>query len=751
MSNLYDFITFYFQEPRHKRGATGQAIKRKRNNAAEIEEFTFERFKKNFILTLKNGHTRCTICSVRIFQKTLKPHLLENHAITEFTFCEICDEGFNSDMKRKTHMEEAHPGQQKCVLCETQFTKESSYLQHMRVVHALNLEESGRSKMETIPFEKVLFSDEHPNLKKLPSYEFYEFVPDDIEMTKDQIFAKFLRTKKDDPSRAHCIACGISFRDGSRRAHIDVNHTTTKAYSCDICRMRFTVKFKLKVHMSIRHPEDYKCSTCNIQFTKCQQYVDHMKDEHGEILNITIPKDHDVSFDDLKYVRILEKNKTSELKTNFENSTEAEDVEEKVNCQYCNQEFVSQRMHRNHLRLDCTLNPNITIQSADMDISKLEPDSNELIEPQELPCEFCDKICTSKKMLMGHTNWHKRIMNISEKPKEPSYDCDICDEILPKQSFIYKHLKTCHQNEYHCGQCGSHGGSYIRAKAHLMTQHPRKVKLEMSKRHKCPQCFRSFNMIDTLNDHIRHKHENECMAKKSNYCVACGVIYPNEKMFEEHQENHYHKKYQKLFDAERERDLTGEPETFEEEQDSDDDKEDTVAFEPSFISSKRKRGYSTNSWASTSSSSMTSIVENSTKFDKFSQPIKKEKLELDTAVETSEQLDNDDSMIDETAYLNFMRSYDGVFKCSICEITKTERKLILQHLKEHDEVPKYSCDQCSESFLFKVGFETHLRNHQKDQNSNQENSVSCTNRCEICCIDFKLAIMLNRHNALSHP
>lgn len=731
----------------------GHPIKGKNNNPPKSEEFSLERFKKNFIVATKNGRQQvCTICSVRLFQKTMKPHLLEKHAITNFVFCEICDEGFNSEKKLKAHMEEAHPGKQKCVLCENQFIKEATYLQHMKYVHSLTMEETGRTKLEDIPIENIIFTDDHPNLKKMSSYEYYELVPDDIEMSKDQFYAKFMRVKTDDSTRAHCLACGISFRDCNRRQHIDIYHATTKAFSCDFCLMRYSAKSKLKTHMSIKHTEDYKCSKCDIQFIKGQQYLDHMKDEHGEKLNINLSEDQDVSCEDLKYVRTLEKNKINESKTNAENSTEMEcALEEKVNCQYCNQEFNSERMHRNHLRLDCSSNPNnMSIQSADIGSSNLQLDPDDEMNSQEFPCEFCDKICTSKKMHIGHRNWHVRIMKLpSEKPKSTLYDCEVCSEVFAEQRKLYGHIKRFHKSEFYCGQCGSQSGSYIRAKAHLMSQHPKKVKLEMSRRHKCPQCFRFFNMIDSLNDHIKHIHVDNAV-EKSNYCLACGIAFPNEKMFKEHQESYQHKKYEELFNAERDRDLAGEPETYNEEQESEDDNPGT-AFDGSSLSLKRKRGHSTNSWASTSSSSMTSsTVENSTKFDDFSQTIKKEKLEFDSAVETTEEPGDDDSTIDETAYRNFMRCFDGIFKCLICEITKPERKFMLQHLKQHDQVPKYSCNQCSESFLFKVGFDKHMENHQEKTNCNPETSPISANRCEICDIEFKLSIMLNRHNARCH-
>lgn len=74
-------------------------------------------------------------------------------------------------------------------------------------------------------------------------------------------------------------------------------------------------------------------------------------------------------------------------------------------------------------------------------------------------------------------------------------------------------------------------------------------------------------------------------------------------------------------------------------------------------------------------------------------------------------LDNKDDKTDKT-YMDFFSSNENDFTCSICGVLKWERKSIIQHLKRHDEVPKFSCGQCSRKFLFQAKYEQHIKNHE---------------------------------------
>lgn len=743
-------LIFYlcFQYARNGRKAPAASVPRK---PVAAEQFTLERFKKNFIITTKSGHLQCSICSLRIFQKTLMPHILEQHVLTKFTFCELCDEPFQSDAQRKAHMEESHPGKQKCVLCEVQFTKETSYLNHMKTMHSLSLAVSERMKIADIPLDELLFTDEHPNLKKLSTFCF-EHVPDDIEMTRDQFYTKYIRLRKDDPSRGHCLACGVSFRDANRRLHIDCYHAPLKQFACDFCPMRFNLKFKIKKHMMVRHPNDYKCTKCDVQFTKYQQYVDHMKDEHKIKPVIEKLQDNDITADDLLYVRILDKNLPEDDDKTQNGYQDDEITAEIFNCQYCNQEFDSERMHRNHLRLDCKSNPNNVDDSSD----EAESEQNEIVaedphpQPQqEFPCEECGKVFPTAKRLMGHTGWHKRMNNngaVKLKKGETIYECDICNMIVPALH-AYRHLRTYHKKEYRCNICKGLSVSFLRSKSHLLKNHPRKVKLAMSQRHKCTHCFRSFITIENLNDHVKFKHEGEGdKVEKPFFCEPCMTIFQKEHQLEEHKKNSHHIYYQVLFDKEIERELNQSPEEYDEKQDSDydndndkDDEDESDTFQPDLNSTKRKRGPSINSCIS-STSSMTSGLDNAKGNDEHQSlppPIKKEKFDFDS---------------EKTVYDNawsFMRSYDDLFECSLCEVKENSRDLMLHHLKEHDEVPKLTCEYCSEVFLFKLGYEAHMK-YQHNYNS-EEATTQSSNRCEICNLDFKLGIQKRRHDAREHP
>lgn len=124
----------------------------------EVSNITYEIFKSKFITTLNDDNFRCELCSLRLVGfKNLILHMCEDHAATNFTFCELCDEGFNSENKRLDHMEEKHSGKYECPLCSCQFTKGSAFQDHMKEDHDQTLELAKRNFKEDLPIEKIFF------------------------------------------------------------------------------------------------------------------------------------------------------------------------------------------------------------------------------------------------------------------------------------------------------------------------------------------------------------------------------------------------------------------------------------------------------------------------------------------------------------------------------------------------------------------------------------------------------------------
>lgn len=64
-------------------------------------------------------------------------------------------------------------------------------------------------------------------------------------------------------------------------------------------------------------------------------------------------------------------------------------------------------------------------------------------------------------------------------------------------------------------------------------------------------------------------------------------------------------------------------------------------------------------------------------------------------------------------YVDFLICQEDMNRCRICEFSTVDRKLILHHLKKHEEVPSYSCNQCNEKFMFKLKLDEHIEQHDR--------------------------------------
>lgn len=799
----------------------------KRTNDAE--EFTLERFKNNFISNMSDGNFLCHVCVIQVPEKNFKTHMLENHAITEFTFCEICGLGFNSEPKRVKHMKQKHPEGLKCDSCDIQFTKAINFVQHMKMQHKIhNFAISHKDKKDDLPFENILFTDNIPKLKKMTYYQYFADVPDDISMTRAQFTTKFIRAHVDHSTQMRCLACGRDMLESSRREHLDSKHAITKSASCDFCPMRFHQKFFLRKHLEKKHQGQYHCKICNLQMLKGQEFVDHMQKIHNENVEIAIPKNNDIPNSELRYVRNVEawkmKDETQSTASSDITDNHGDFAEESIfSCSLCNQDFESSRMLRNHKRITCPFNASTSF--ADNSSVKSE-------DQDEYSCEKCDKKFNSRSSIAGHRNWHMKMEKDSSyqnfetsfeqpktstlvtpvviKPSDPGYECDVCDEVGPRREYMDKHMKHSHNGEFRCGLCGTISSTYILSKTHLLSKHPRRVKSEMSNRHKCPQCFRYFNVGDSLNEHIKNKHEKSINRGDAFYCEACNFVVHDRFTYKKHCEHWHHRAQDELMNTEKNRILTGEAETYEVEQFDENGKSPE---KPKFIYPTRRMSLIPSSTSSPmtvltstlrkrrmsvmpSATMLRNIVNKqdqetsrssmSNQFEILPQspvPIKKEKLDTEALVRftepqqsTSEQKSelseskeststshNHDDAKDETAYLKYMSCDNGNFVCLICQKEKTLRKYMLHHLKQHGEIPTYSCSQCPEKFLFKMKFETHIKSHQTTDDEPlpdlicldehpkfQDPSHIPTNRCTICKMSFKYLIMLNRHNADWH-
>jgi hypothetical protein len=216
-----------------------------------------------------------------------------------------------------------------------------------------------------------------------------------------------------------------------------------------------------------------------------------------------------------------------------------------------------------------------------------------------------------------------------------------------------------------------------------------------------------------MKTHLANKHSSD-FQQKENHCSICCVTYKDTNGFEIHNQNHVHKNMLKFVESNFQEAVTWE-------------QEETV-----------ETNYSVTEYSE----------EPENTCDPFEKMLEKKLQSFDASKSTSGE--------DKLDYLNFMQFQDGVYTCGICAKTKHVRKHMLHHLKQHSEVPTFQCEKCPEKFVFKKKYEKHVMEHENDMNIDEhpkfqdilheKNEI----KCQICQMNFKLTIMLNRHNTTWH-
>ncbi|KAM7341943.1 uncharacterized protein ACRADG_009536 [Cochliomyia hominivorax] len=118
----------------------------------------------------------------------------------------------------------------------------------------------------------------------------------------------------------------------------------------------------------------------------------------------------------------------------------------------------------------------------------------------------CNRKLHTRSEIMDHINLHKN----------PDYlKCKYCDKVLSSRACLNVHYKNVHdQRSYECDICGKSLSSEYTLKSHKSLHNP-----ENNEKAKCPQCDKTFNCQNHLNQHIRRVH----LKKYHKMCDICGV------------------------------------------------------------------------------------------------------------------------------------------------------------------------------------------------------------------------------------
>lgn len=634
-------------------------------------------------------------------------------------------------------------------------------------------------------------------VKSKPQTKLSNGSPSDGLYTREQFYETFFKDIVSDGERkTKCMACFKTFSAQNKVFHAYSNHATEKPLKCELCTMHFFFLSKRIKHMGTHHPEDYNCNECSIQFDRAHIYIDHMLKVHEVTVdNISTFADEDIDIppEKMRYTKevtsvlVLAKRRRNSLDSprsaDLENSILANysvkmNNSESLTCGGCQTTFDSSRALRTHLRNlvnGCSttvaneieklqeekkvVDLNFECDQCDKKCStqftlnahkkfKHEAEARRLEIAKSFGCDQCDKKCSTMPALIMHKKFKheaeaRKVENV-KKAEKSRFDvhCDICDFTSFRRDYVEHHVRQVHKPEFHCPVCSRTLSNYFLFLYHMRESHPKAR--EHRPLHKCEKCEKGFMFEKSLESHMK-KHDLDVEVEPDNYCKPCGIICHTAEGFEIHCQNYYHKAV-KVFVS----NFLNKCELVD------------VKDEPKEVKALNVEHNSLNDPFEKDP------FENMLK-KRIEEPVKK-RIKLASAEElTSPNLTATPTVIapsdeDKLDYLKYIIvQVDGLYKCAICKKTKQLRKGMLHHLKQHDEVPSYDCHLCPEKFVFKKKYEKHLECHATNENFGKEQidveehpkfqegaAVSNVITCEICHVEFKLKIMLNRHKKQWH-
>jgi DNA-directed RNA polymerase subunit RPC12/RpoP len=395
---------------------------------------------------------------------------------------------------------------------------------------------------------------------------------------------------------------------------------------------------------------------------------------------------------------------------------------QELKCISCNLEFDSSRSYRSHMRDHGTGNETTfatKINNSDGPKFKVEEKPKHLI----FDCNQCEKKFSTKFALNAHKKF-KHGVNIDgsavnskrkvDKQLKFDVECEICNFSSFRRDYVEHHIKQAHKGEFNCALCARQLSNYNYFLHHmsLHTFESSEEEENFKNAHfKCSLCDKCFRFESSKVDHENTKHS--VLPQRNFFCQHCNVNYHSKANFDVHLEGYKHKNLLNFLNGLK------------------------------------------------SSLPLIKIEPNSEFIVDEDGPSVAKKPRLE------ECLTNNEDTGDKLDYLKFLEELpNGNYKCGICGKTKMSRKFLLHHLKQHQEIPTFNCQNCPERFVFKKKYDKHVRTHKScglhsedggekelivnEHPKFQENAKTNEIRCETCKISFKLTIMMNKHNTTWH-
>ncbi|CAG9806263.1 unnamed protein product [Chironomus riparius] len=435
----------------------------------------------------------CEICHQQFSIRSKYNSHLRTHAIKSGRInCEICGKLF---INLRSHIQQVHQKikNHKCSICKKEFGKRSGLVRHIMTVHEKLkswscdvCEKSFGEKTQLLRHRKTHFKSNNRlekifNENKANESGFIEEIfviqDDSVGKHKEILVQKNKNDVKSIESTgydAYSIEVLDEFRDS-------LNIEIIEDIKCHICSAAFKQKRYLQSHLRTVHKgeneKSFECKFCPEKFTHRTQRLRHVRQNHPEVFedNVTnqTSNDNGVSIRTCNLCKkIFKKSKYLELHLTSVHKTEL------FECDLCQRTFTFKRSMERHVRaihedrrdykcheFSCLkafrsqYELNEHIKNIHEKIKRIEPFEN-------VTCDVCEKICSSKKSLYSH----KKIVHVHHQWNE-NFKYKICQE-----KFNTKYMKVKHSFQVHtngeiksrtCHLCSLEFKIYDDFKSHL--------------------------------------------------------------------------------------------------------------------------------------------------------------------------------------------------------------------------------------------------------------------------------------------
>lgn len=239
----------------------------------------------------------CTVCSQLFqFETGLKKHEQRHRPPGGFV-CSECSERFITDAERLLHKETVHKIF-KCLLCDSKFASEGTYLAHISEQHGgrdrdyLVCSDCGAQfrqpnqlrsiiQLQIFIFSNKIILRSHPNRlhneSKCGTVRSYSCGECDSKfISRNTLNAHMLIHSGE--KKHLCDFCGKSFLSRGQLQVHERCHTGEKPFKCDVCDKAFSHRESLVTHSSVHTGvKPYVCEFCDSRFSCIGNLIKHRR------------------------------------------------------------------------------------------------------------------------------------------------------------------------------------------------------------------------------------------------------------------------------------------------------------------------------------------------------------------------------------------------------------------------------------------------------------------------------------------